>query len=71
MAERRQQRPRNNVYTVLVAAAFLVLVLSLVYVWMQLSTITGEMNPFQFGAAVTDWPAAAGLAELVQPAWTS
>ena len=47
MAERRKSKPRNNVYTVLVAVAFLALVFGIVFVWLQTTALSGETNPFE------------------------
>ena len=49
MAE--QGKPSNNVYTVLVGIAFLVLLLGVAYVWYRTSQLTGETNPFAVSAA--------------------
>lgn len=52
MAERRRNKPRNNVYTVLVVIAFLALAFGATYVWLEVTELTGESNPFQsLGAA--------------------
>lgn len=47
MGERRRTKPRNNVYTVLVAVALVVLIFGAVYVWLQIAQMTGETNPFE------------------------
>lgn len=52
MAERRRSRAGNNVYTVLAAIACLALIFGVVYLWLEISGLTGEANPFQgMGAA--------------------
>ncbi|MFW6059673.1 MAG: hypothetical protein ACODAQ_05795 [Phycisphaeraceae bacterium] len=66
MAERRQQRPRNNIYTVLAAIALVVMVMSVIFVWMQFMALTGETNPFNVGAT----SAAAGIDGLRSAVWT-
>lgn len=38
-------RPQNNIYTVLLAAATLVVVVGLIVVWMRSETLFGK-NPF-------------------------
>lgn len=47
MGERRRTKPRNNVYTVLVAVALVVLIFGALYVWLQIAEMTGETNPFE------------------------
>lgn len=47
MGERRRTKPRNNVYTVLVAVAALALIFGAAYVWLQIAEMTGETNPFE------------------------
>ncbi len=46
MAERRKRKPSSNVYTVLMAVAFIALLLGVIFVWMRFSEVTGESNPF-------------------------
>jgi len=49
MAERRRPRgkPSDDVYTVLIAIALVVLICGVGYVWYRNYQLTGNANPFQ------------------------
>ena len=52
-------KPRNNVYTVLVGAALIALIFGVVYIWMRNKELTGNANPFAAAGSMLDYTRAA------------